>query len=67
MVEHVRAQGTFAVTLQTIITPINRLIAGNCHWNRDTEKTVREADFRIEQRRDVGGFVIPFIVLRAVK
>jgi|ERR1051326_691596 ubiquinone/menaquinone biosynthesis C-methylase UbiE len=67
MVEHVRAQGTFAVTLQNIITPINKLIAGNCHWNRDTEKTVREAGFQIEQRRDAGGFVVPFVVLRAVK
>ena len=67
MVEHVRARGAFAVTLQNIITPINRLIAGNCHWNRDTEKTVREAGFQIEQRRDAGGFVVPFIILRAVK
>jgi len=67
MVEHVRAHGAIAKTLQNMITPINRLIAGNCHWNRDTEKTVREAGFQIEQRRDVGGFVIPFIVLRAVK
>lgn len=67
MVEHVRAHGAIAVTLQNIVTPINRMIAGNCHWNRDTEKTVREAGFQIEERRDAGGFVVPFIVLRAVK
>ena len=67
MVEHVRAQGTIAVTLQNIVTPINKLVAGNCHWNRDTEKTVKEVGFRVEQRRDAGGFVVPFIVLRAVK
>ena len=67
MVEHVRARGAFAATLQNIITPINKLVAGNCHWNRDTEKMVREAGFQIEQRRDVGGFVVPFVVLRVVK
>lgn len=67
MVEHVRARGAVAVTLQNIVTPINKLIAGNCHWNRDTEKTVREAGFQIEQRRDAGGFVVPFVVLRVVK
>ena len=67
MVEHVRARGAVAATLQNIITPINKLVAGNCHWNRDTEKTVREAGFQIEQKRDAGGFVVPFVVLRAVK
>ena len=67
MLEHVRAHGAIAVALQNIITPINKLIAGNCHWNRDTEKTVREAGFQVEQRHDAGGFVVPFIVLRAVK
>lgn len=67
MVEHVRARGAVAAALQQIITPITRLLAGNCHWNRDTEKTVREADFKIEQRRDLAGFVMPFVVLHAVK
>ena len=67
MVEHVRALGAIAATLQNIITPINKLVAGNCHWNRDTEKAVREAGFQIEQKRDAGGFVVPFVVLRAVK
>ena len=67
MVEHVRAHGAIAVAMQNIITPINRMIAGNCHWNRDTEKTVRAAGFQIEQRRDIAGFVLPFVVLRAVK
>jgi ubiquinone/menaquinone biosynthesis C-methylase UbiE len=67
MVEHVRARGPITVAMQNIITPFTRLTAGNCHWNRDTEKTVREAGFQIEQRSDAGGFVVPFVVLRAVK
>jgi ubiquinone/menaquinone biosynthesis C-methylase UbiE len=66
MVEHVRARGAIAATMQNLITPINRIVAGNCHWNRDTEKTVSEAGFQIEQRRDTGGVVLPFVVLRAV-
>ncbi|MGH2497375.1 MAG: class I SAM-dependent methyltransferase [Ktedonobacteraceae bacterium] len=67
MVEHVRAHGAIAAAMQNIITPVTKLVAGNCHWNRDTEKTVKAAGFQIEQRRDAGGFVLPFVVLHAVK
>jgi ubiquinone/menaquinone biosynthesis C-methylase UbiE len=67
MVEHVRAKGGILVTLQNIITPITRLIDGNCHWNRNTESTVVQAGFRIEQRRDIRWFVMIGVVLRAVK
>jgi ubiquinone/menaquinone biosynthesis C-methylase UbiE len=67
MVEHVRAHGAIAATIQNIITPINRLVAGNCHWNRDTEKTVIEAGFQLEQRRDIGGVIVPIIILHASK
>ena len=67
MVEHVRAHGAIAATMQNIITPITKMVAGNCHWNRNTEQTVIEAGFRVEQRRDVGGFMMPGVVLRAVR
>ncbi|MGH2479627.1 MAG: class I SAM-dependent methyltransferase [Ktedonobacteraceae bacterium] len=67
MVEHVRARGAIAATMQNIITPITQLMAGNCHWNRETEKAVIEAGFKIEQRRDLAGFMLPFVVLQAVK
>ncbi len=67
MVEHVRARGAFAATMQNIVTPITRLVAGNCHWNRDTEQTVLEAGFKIEQRRDIRWFLMPFVVLHAVR
>ncbi|HEY4387991.1 MAG TPA: class I SAM-dependent methyltransferase [Ktedonobacteraceae bacterium] len=67
MVEHVRAQGGVMATIQNIITPITRRLTGNCHWNRETEKTVLEAGFKIEQRRDLKRFMMPFIVLHAVK
>ncbi len=67
MVEHVRAHGAIAANMQNIITPITKLVAGNCHWNRNTEKTVIEAGFRVEQRRDIGGFMMPVVILRAVQ
>jgi ubiquinone/menaquinone biosynthesis C-methylase UbiE len=67
MVEHVRAHGAIVATMQNIVTPITRLVAGNCHWNRDTERTVKQAGFKIEQRRDIAWFVMPFVVLRAAK
>ena len=66
MVEHVRARGGIAI-MQNIVTPITRLVIGNCHWNRDTEKTVLEAGFKIEQRRDLTWYMLPFVVLCAIK
>jgi len=67
MVEHVRARGVIVATIQNIATPITRLMAGNCHWNRDTERTVKQAGFKIEQRREIAWFAMPFVVLRAAK
>ncbi len=67
MVEHVRARGAIAATLQNIVTPLTRLLAGNCHWNRNTEQTVIEAGFKIQQRREIMWSLMPFVVLRAVK
>src|SRR5947199_6790387 len=64
LIEHVRAQGAFAQQLQNIITPVNKRLAGNCHWNRDTERSVINADFEIESRREVRGGVQRMIVLR---
>jgi ubiquinone/menaquinone biosynthesis C-methylase UbiE len=65
LLEHVRAQGAFAQQIQNIITPVNKRLAGNCHWNRDTERSVINADFEIESRRDVRGGVQRMIVVRA--
>ena len=67
MVEHVRGCGVAIVTMQNIITPMTRLLIGNCHWNRDTEKVVREAGFAIEQKSELAKFMMPLIVLHAVK
>jgi ubiquinone/menaquinone biosynthesis C-methylase UbiE len=65
LVEHVRARGAFARRLQDIITPVTKRMAGNCHWNRDTARSVINADFQIEDKRDIKGMLQPMIVLRA--
>jgi ubiquinone/menaquinone biosynthesis C-methylase UbiE len=67
LIEHVRAQGTIAQKLQNMITPITKRVAGNCHWNRDTERNVINADFEIESRRDAGGSVQRMVVVRATR
>jgi len=65
LIEHVRANGAFARQLQNIITPVTKRMAGNCHWNRDTARSVISADFQIENRRDLSARFPPMIVLRA--
>lgn len=64
LVEHVRAHGAIAARLQDVVTPVTRVLAGNCHWNRDTARTVADAGFQIEDRRDLGGVLQPMIMLR---
>ncbi len=72
LVEHVRAKGAIAARLQDIVTPMTRLLAGNCHWNRDTERSVATTGFQIQDRRDLGGLLHPtrlqpMIVLQACR
>jgi ubiquinone/menaquinone biosynthesis C-methylase UbiE len=42
--EHVRDRSAW-VRLQSLVTPIWRRIAGNCHLDRDLERTFRDAGF----------------------
>ena len=65
LVEHVRAEGAIASRVQDIVTPLTKLLAGNCHWNRNTERAVADAGFAIQDRRDLGGVLQPVIMLRA--
>jgi ubiquinone/menaquinone biosynthesis C-methylase UbiE len=59
LIEHVRAQGAIAARLQDIITPVTKILLGNCHWNRATEHTVAEAGFQVQDRRDLRGAMQP--------
>jgi ubiquinone/menaquinone biosynthesis C-methylase UbiE len=65
MVEHVRSQGIIASRVQNMITPVTRRVSGNCHWNRDTARTVAEVGFQIEQRRDLSSLLMPIVMLQA--
>ncbi len=67
MVEHVRSQGSIASRVQDMITPITRLVSGNCHWNRDTARKVAAVGFQIKQKRDLSGILLPQIVLKATR
>ena len=71
LLEHVRAQGAIASRMQDILVPLTKLLAGNCHWNRDTVHTVAEAGFQIHTKHGVkspaalGGALVPMIMLEA--
>lgn len=66
MIEHIRAQKRTLALLQDLITPLTRLLLGNCHWNRSTVQTVQEAgfqDLQLEQLTPVGN-LMPLVILR---
>lgn len=65
LVEHVRASGSVAAGVQDLLVPVTRLFAGNCHWNRATARTLIDAGFQIQYQRDLGGFLMPIIILKA--
>ncbi len=67
LVEHVRSQGAVTGRIQDMLVPFTTRMAGNCHWNRATETTVAQAGFQIEYRRNLGGGLIPMVMLRAVR
>ena len=65
--EHVRAQGAVAGRIDDLLTPFTTRLAGGCHWNRDTARTVADAGFQITSLRRVRGGLQPEIVLRATR
>ena len=67
LMEHVRAQGAIASRVQDLLVPATKFFAGNCHWNRDTARTVTEAGFQIHAKRDLGGVLVPMIMLEATR
>jgi ubiquinone/menaquinone biosynthesis C-methylase UbiE len=51
MMEHVRSTRPWKARLQDRLQPAWTWLAGGCHPNRDTERAVESAGFRIEDRR----------------
>jgi len=48
MLEHVRATGGLKARVQDRWQPLWTRVSGGCHWNRETERSVEAAGFRIE-------------------
>lgn len=67
LIEHVRSRGAISGRLQDMLVPLTTRLAGNCHWNRNTERTVADAGFQIEYRRDLEGWMVPMVMLRAIR
>jgi len=67
LLEHVRAQGAIAARVQDALVPVTKHLAGNCHWNRDTARTVVDAGFQVTYKRDLGGVLVPMIMLQAIR
>ena len=67
LVEHIRSQGAIVSRLQDALVPLTKRLAGNCHWNRDTVRTVTDAGFQLTNKRDLGGGLVPMIMLEATR
>jgi ubiquinone/menaquinone biosynthesis C-methylase UbiE len=67
LIEHVRAQGKGFAWIQDALVPLTTRCLGNCHWNRDTERTLIESGFEITSRQVLGGGLQPFLVVRATR
>ena len=65
LLEHVRADTRIPARIQDALVPLTRRLFGNCHWNRDTARTVRDAGFQITRMRQLSGGLQPIIVLQA--
>jgi ubiquinone/menaquinone biosynthesis C-methylase UbiE len=52
--EHVRDERTWAAALQDALQPAWTRFTGGCHPNRDTERAISDAGFRLEERRAKG-------------
>ncbi len=65
LLEHVRAQGKMAAWVQDVLVPLTMRCLGNCHRNRDTERTLIESGFEIVSRRVLGGGLQPFLIVHA--
>lgn len=67
LLEHVRAQGGVSAWVQDALVPVTTRLSGNCHWNRDSARAVRDAGFQITRLSQLGGGLQPIIVLQAIR
>jgi len=67
MAEHVRASNGALVAVQSAMVPLTTRFSGNCHWNRDTERVVRQTGFADVRVRYLAGGLHPIILVEATK
>jgi ubiquinone/menaquinone biosynthesis C-methylase UbiE len=67
LLEHVRNDNQAWAIIQTMLTPIQKVIAGNCHLNRDTRSIVKSAGFIIRSEEWSGGGIHPQVCMVAIR
>lgn len=68
LVEHVQAKTSGRRLIQNLWNPCQKVLAGGCNVNRDTEATLRAAGFRIDEVRELPTemMVLPHLLIRAI-
>ncbi len=67
LLEHVRSEGAMTARIQDMVTPLTKRLAGGCHWNRDTARTVAQAGFQITTARILARGLQPEMLLQATR
>lgn len=65
LLEHVRSNQVLVAQVQDRLVPVTTRLAGNCHWNRDTLQTLRQAGFEVTDVKQVGGKLQPVLIIQA--
>ncbi|QBD75743.1 class I SAM-dependent methyltransferase [Ktedonosporobacter rubrisoli] len=65
LIEHVRATGHITASIQDFLVPVTTCLSGNCHWNRDTLRTLSESGFSIEEVREHRSGLLPIVSVQA--
>ena len=63
--EHVASTSRPIRWIQDSLVPVTTRLTGNCHWNRETANTIRDAGFAIREFKNYAGGVHPIIFIRA--
>lgn len=66
LVEHVRSDSKATARIQDWLVPLTTRCFGNCHWNRDTVRILKDADFHLVRYDRLGGGLEPIIMVEAV-
>ncbi len=65
LLEHVRAQGRIVAWVQDALVLLSTRCMGNCHWNRDTLRSILQTGFQPVQVQKKSGGLQPMLSLSA--